>query len=58
LWRNLGRAYLLGGHGLLAGLAELLDGLLVKAQILLAADENLGDIGAEVVYFRAPLRRE
>ena len=48
-------AYLLGGHGLLAGLAELLDGLLVEPQVLLAANQDLGDVGAEVMYFRAPL---
>jgi hypothetical protein len=51
-------AYLLGGHGLLAGLAELLDGLLVETQILLAADQDLGHIRAEMVYLRAPLSTE
>lgn len=35
----------------MTGLAELLDGLLVEAQVLLAADKDLGNIGAEVVYF-------
>ncbi len=48
-------AYLLGGHGLLARLAELVEGPLLEAQILLAADENLGDVRAEVMYFGAPL---
>ena len=48
-------AYLFGRYGLLAGLAELLDGLLVEPQVLLAANEDLGDVGAEVMYFRAPL---
>ncbi len=44
-------AYLFRGHGLLAGLAELLDRLLVEAQILLATNKDLGDIRAEMVYF-------
>jgi hypothetical protein len=48
-------AYLLGGDGLLAGLAELLDGLLIVPEILLAADQDLRDLRAEVMYFRAPL---
>lgn len=48
-------AYLLRGDGLLAGLAEFLDRLLVETKILLAANQNLGDIRAEVMYFRAPL---
>lgn len=40
---------------MLASLAELLDGLGVVTQILLATDQNLRDIRAEVMYFRAPL---
>jgi len=42
-------------NGLLAGLAELLNRLLVETQILLATDKDLGNVGAEVVYLRAPL---
>jgi hypothetical protein len=53
----LNAAYLLGGHRRLTGLAELLNGLLVETQILLAADQNLGDIRAEMMYLRAPLSR-
>jgi hypothetical protein len=54
-WLGINLAHLLGGHGLLAGLAQLLDGLLVEPQVLLAANQDLGDVGAEVMYFRAPL---
>ena len=39
----------------MASLAELLNRLLVETQILLAADKDLGNVGAEVVYLRAPL---
>jgi len=46
---------LFGRNGLLASLAELLNRLLVETQILLAADKDLGNVGAEVVYLRAPL---
>jgi len=46
---------LLGGDGLLAGLAELLNGLLVVSQILLAADEDDGQALAEVQNLRDPL---
>lgn len=49
--RQIWATYLLRGHGLLAGLAEFLNGLLVETQILLAADQDLGDVGAEVMYF-------
>jgi hypothetical protein len=37
-----GRTDLFRGNGLLGGLVELLDGLLVVTQILLAADEDDG----------------
>ena len=47
--------YLFGGNGLLAGLAEFLDGLGVVAQILLAADEDNWDVTAEVENLRVPL---
>jgi len=46
---------LFGGNGLLAGLAELLDGLGVVAQILLAANEDNWDVTAEVENLRVPL---
>jgi hypothetical protein len=42
---------LFGGDRLLAGLAELLNSLGVVAQVLLAANQDLGNIGAEMVYF-------
>ena len=44
-------AYLFRRDGLLADLAELLDRLGVVAQILLAANQNLGHVRAEVIYF-------
>lgn len=47
--------YLFGGNGLLAGLAELLNGLGVVAQILLAANEDDWDVTAEVKNLRVPL---
>lgn len=47
--------YLLVRHGLLAGLAQLLNGLGVVAEILLAADQELGDIRAKVMDLGAPL---
>lgn len=47
--------YLLGRDGLLAGLAKLLDGLLVVTEILLAADEDDGQTLAEVQDLRDPL---
>jgi hypothetical protein len=46
---------LFGRHGLLAGLAKLLDRLLVVSQILLAANENDGETLAEVKDLRNPL---
>lgn len=45
---NGGIAHLLGGNGLLASLAKLLDGLLVVTQILLAADQDDGQSLAEM----------
>lgn len=51
-------AYLFRGDGRLAGLAEFLNRLWVEAEILLAANQDLGDIRAEVMYFRAPLLAE
>ncbi len=47
--------YLFGTDGLLRNLAKLLDGLLVVPQILLAAHEDDGHVGAEVKDFRDPL---
>lgn len=52
------RTYLLRGDRLLAGLAELLDGLVVVTQILLAADENDGKTLAEVQNFGNPLQEQ
>lgn len=51
-----GYIYLLGGDGLLAGLSELLNDLLVVSQILLAADEDDGETLAEVQNLRDPLQ--
>lgn len=51
-----GYIYLLGGDGLLAGLSELLNDLLVVSQILLAANEDDGETLAEVQNLRDPLR--
>jgi hypothetical protein len=48
-------AYLLRCHRLLRSLVQLLDCLLVKSQILLAADEDDGQALAEVQNFRDPL---
>jgi len=48
-------AYLLGRHGLLARLAELLNCLLVVAKILLAADQEYRHITAEVEDLGVPL---
>ena len=50
-----GRCYLFGRHRLLAGLAQLLDRLLVVSQILLAADEDDGEALAEVKNLGNPL---
>lgn len=51
------KTHLLRGHGLLARFAELLDGLVVIAQILLAAHENDGKALAEVKDLGNPLQR-
>ena len=48
--------YLLGGDRLLARLAELLNGLLVVAKILLASDQDDGEALAEVKNLRDPLQ--
>jgi hypothetical protein len=46
---------LLWGHRLLGGLVQLLDRLLVEAQILLAADEDDGQALAKVQNLGDPL---
>ena len=48
---------LLGGYRLLGSLVQLLDGLLVEAQILLAADQDDGQALAEVQDLGDPLGR-
>jgi hypothetical protein len=48
---------LLWGYGLLGSLVELLNGLLVEAQILLAADEDDGQTLAEMQDLGDPLCR-
>jgi hypothetical protein len=48
-------SYLLGRNELLAGLAQLLDGLGVVSQILLASDQNDGQALAEVKNLGDPL---
>jgi hypothetical protein len=50
-----GDAYLFRGNGLLRCLVQLLNGLLVVSQILLAADEDDGQAGAEVQDLGDPL---
>jgi hypothetical protein len=49
-------AHLLGSYRLLGSLVQLLNGLLVEAQILLAADEDDGQALAEVQNLGDPLR--
>jgi len=49
-------AYLFRGDGLLRCLVQLLNGLLVVSQILLAADEDDGQAGAEVQDLGNPLK--
>ena len=49
------KSYLSLGDGLLRRLGELLDGLLVVTQILLAANEDDGESVAEVKHLRDPL---
>lgn len=51
-------AYLFRGNGLLRCLVQLLNGLLVVSQILLAADEDDGQAGAEVQDLRNPLEED
>lgn len=48
-------SYLFGRNGLLAGLAKLLDRLLIVSEILLAADEDDGETLAEVQNLGDPL---
>ena len=50
-----GKAYLLSRHGLLGCLVQLLNGLWIESQILLAADEDDRQTGAEVQDFGDPL---
>lgn len=50
-------AYLFRGDGLLRCLVQLLNGLLVVSQILLAADEDDGQAGAEVQDLGNPLKK-
>ena len=53
---SLGRSsYLLGSNGLLAGLVELFNGLLIVTQILLATNEDDGETAAEMKNFGDPL---
>lgn len=47
--------YLLGRDRLLAGLAELLNGLVVVSQILLATNQDDGEALTEVKNLRDPL---
>jgi len=47
--------YLLGANGLLGGLVELLNGLRVVAQILLATNQDDGETLAEVKNLGNPL---
>lgn len=53
-----GDAYLFRGNGLLRCLVQLLNGLLVVSQILLAADEDDGQAGAEVQDLGNPLEEK
>ena len=50
-------AYLFRGNGLLRCLVQLLNGLLVVSQILLAANEDDGQAGAEVQDLGNPLEK-
>lgn len=50
-------AYLFRGNGLLRCLVQLLNGLLIVSQILLAADEDDGQAGAEVQDLGNPLEK-
>lgn len=51
-----GRTDLLWGYRLLGSLVQLLNRLLVEAQILLAADQDDGQALAEVQHLGDPLR--
>jgi hypothetical protein len=53
----MGLCYLLGGYGLLARLAELLDRLLVVSEILLATNKDNGETLAEVEDLGDPLQK-
>lgn len=55
---EIGITYLLRGDGLLAGLAKLLNGLGIVAQILFAANEDDRQALAEVKNFGNPLLAE
>ena len=48
--------YLFGADGGLAGLGELLDHLVVVAEILLATNKEYGNVTAEVKHLGVPLR--
>jgi hypothetical protein len=48
-------AHLFRRHGLLAGLVQLLDGLCVESEILLAAHQDDGQARAEVQHLGDPL---
>jgi hypothetical protein len=52
-----GYAYLFRGNGLLRRLVQLLNSLLVVSQILLAADKDDGQAGAEVENLGDPLEK-
>jgi hypothetical protein len=54
---SIGRAYLFRGNGLLRRLVQLLNSLLVVSQILLAADKDDGQAGAEVENLGDPLEK-
>jgi len=49
-------AYLFRSHGTLRGLPELLDGLRVSPEILLAPNKNDGETGTEMCDLRVPLQ--
>jgi hypothetical protein len=54
--RRRASAHLFRRHGLLAGLVQLLDGLGIESEILLAAHQDDGQAGAEVQHLGDPLR--
>lgn len=53
-----GRTYLFRSNGLLRGLVELFDGLLIVTQILLAANKDDRKALAEVKDLRDPLHKK